>query len=112
MPAAEIPMKRAKMGSRVLDWEVLAGCGGEGGEGGEGVEGRERREEGDGKVRGGGKEGGTWILDSCSEGSSRPCWVEVGSWRSVVLRVRLRLWVHSWSRAASLRYGPSILGIF
>ena len=38
-----------------------------------------------GKVRGGGEEGGTWILDSCSGGSSRPCWVEVGSWKSVVL---------------------------
>ena len=30
MPAAEMPMKRAKMGSRVLDWEELAGCGGKG----------------------------------------------------------------------------------
>ncbi len=79
-------------------------------------EGREK-----GKARRGGKEGGTWILDSCSGGSWRPCWVEVGSrggyrgvvivwWKGGVLRVRLRLWVHSWSRAARLRYGSSTLG--
>ena len=71
---------------------------------------------GTGKVKGEGEEGGTWILDSCSGGSSRPCRVQEGSrggyrgdvivwWKSVVPRVRLRLWIHSWSRAARLRYG-------
>ena len=53
-----------------------------------GKDGRVMRIGKGGKVRGEGKEGGTWILDSCSAGSSRPCWVEVGSrggYRGVVI---------------------------